>query len=171
MPFLSTPGLSQPHQGCTGQADSGPASLSQTSAPSGGPCFAARLTYATCSAHLWLQDLAFLPSPWAQEQVVARCPGSKSNHSMPLGLTFRPIHLFTGFMRKEERKPLMYITSGMVAMYFCERQAQGEDQLRTTRHRTPVQATSRCRQKCAPHPPWAAAVSWSGTWRCRSGTG
>lgn len=49
----------------------------------------------------------------------------------PPGLTFRPIHLFTGFMRKEERKPLMYITKGMVAMYFCKRRGQGEDELRT----------------------------------------
>lgn len=34
-------------------------------------------------------------------------------------LTFLPIHLLTGFMRKEEKKPLRYITSGMVAMNFC----------------------------------------------------
>lgn len=34
-------------------------------------------------------------------------------------LTCRPIHLLTGFMRKEEKKPLRYITSGMVAMNFC----------------------------------------------------
>lgn len=35
-------------------------------------------------------------------------------------LTFLPIHLLTGFMRKEEKKPLRYITSGMVAMNFCQ---------------------------------------------------
>lgn len=29
------------------------------------------------------------------------------------------MHLLMGFMRKEEKKPLRYITSGMVAMNFC----------------------------------------------------
>lgn len=37
----------------------------------------------------------------------------------PQPLTFLPMHLLTGFMRKEERKPLKYITRGMVAMNFC----------------------------------------------------
>ena len=65
---------------------------------------------AGCSARLCGQDLA--PEPLL---------GSNSNPTRPPGLTFRPIHLFMGFMRKEERKPLMYITRGMVAMYFCKR--------------------------------------------------
>lgn len=29
------------------------------------------------------------------------------------------MRLLTGFMRKEEKKPLKYITSGMVAINFC----------------------------------------------------
>lgn len=29
------------------------------------------------------------------------------------------MRLLTGFMRKEEKKPLKYITRGMVAMNFC----------------------------------------------------
>lgn len=147
LPLMGTTGPSQPGQGCRGQADSGPASLSPTSemcrigpcpltlptactVPAGptlqqgvvcrgctrGPCSPARLRCAECSAHLCGQDLA--PGPLR---------GSNSNLTRPPGLTFRPIHLFTGFMRKEERKPLMYITRGMVAMYFCKRQGQGDE--------------------------------------------
>ena len=42
---------------------------------------------------------------------------------LPGPLTFLPMHLLTGFRRKEERKPLRYITSGMVAMNFCRGRA------------------------------------------------
>lgn len=124
-------------QGCTGRADSGPASLWPTSEMcrmgpcppptckppptlqqgvvcTRGACSPAGLRCAECSAHLHGQDLATLL-------------GSNSNLTQPPGLTFRPIHLFTGFMRKEERKPLMYITRGMVAMYFCKRQGLGDE--------------------------------------------
>lgn len=38
---------------------------------------------------------------------------------LPPPLTFLPMNLLTGFMRKEETKPLRHITSGMVAMNFC----------------------------------------------------
>lgn len=34
-------------------------------------------------------------------------------------LTHFPISLLTGFMIKEERKPLRYMTNGIVAMNFC----------------------------------------------------
>lgn len=151
LPLMGTMRLSQPGWGCTGQADSEPASLFPDSEmcrigprpltlptahtiPAGprlqqevicrgctrGPCSPVSLRCAEYSAHLCGQDLA--PRPLL---------GSTSNITRTPGLTFRPIHLFTGFMRKEERKPLMYITRGMVAMYFCKRRGQGEDEHRT----------------------------------------
>lgn len=46
-------------------------------------------------------------------------PGSGGTPLPAFPLTFLPMHLFTGFMRKEEQKPLRYITSGMVAMNLC----------------------------------------------------
>lgn len=39
--------------------------------------------------------------------------------SRQIALTHFPISLLTGFMIKEERKPLRYMTNGIVAMNFC----------------------------------------------------
>lgn len=155
-PLLGSSGLSQPCRGCSGPAEPGPASLSQTSAPSrcAGPAHATprpALWDRSCSRRIPEGSLlcsqapvcpvlcsplgsgpAFGAQPPELRSRLLR-PGSNSNLAKPPGLTFRPIHLFTGFMRKEDRKPLTYSTRGMVAMYFCERQARAEDQLQTTR--------------------------------------
>ena len=58
----------------------------------------------------FLQDVGALSG-------VAQVLGAPHLPTCPL--TFLPMHLFTGFMRKEEQKPLRYITSGMVAMNLC----------------------------------------------------
>lgn len=52
-------------------------------------------------------------------------------------LTFLPMHLFTGFMRKEEQKPLRYITSGMVAMNLCRVERAQTHQALLSRLRDP----------------------------------
>lgn len=46
-------------------------------------------------------------------------------------LTHFPMSLLTGFIMKEDRKPLTYITNGIVAMNFCwrEEEKQSEETL------------------------------------------
>lgn len=41
-------------------------------------------------------------------------------------LTHFPMSLLRGFMMKEDRKPLRYITNGIVAMNFCWREKEAE---------------------------------------------
>lgn len=41
-------------------------------------------------------------------------------------LTHFPMSLLTGFMMKEDKKPLRYITNGMVAMKFCSSEKEEE---------------------------------------------
>lgn len=48
-----------------------------------------------------------------------------------LFLTHFPMSLLSGFMTKEERKPLRYITRGMVAMNFCWWREERERQPQT----------------------------------------
>lgn len=60
-------------------------------------------------------------------------------------LTCRPIHLLTGFMRKEEKKPLRYITSGMVAMNFCRAERARQE--------------GRSGWRCCPAPPRPAPLT------------
>lgn len=62
-------------------------------------------------------------------------------------LTCRPIHLLTGFMRKEEKKPLRYITSGMVAMNFCRAE------------RARARQEGRSGWRCCPAPPRPAPLT------------
>lgn len=45
-------------------------------------------------------------------------------------LTHFPISLLTGFMIKEERKPLRYMTNGIVAMNFCWRKKKKRSQMK-----------------------------------------
>lgn len=45
-----------------------------------------------------------------------------------LFLTHFPMSLLTGFMMKEDRKPLRYITKGMVAMNFCWREKEEQSE-------------------------------------------
>ena len=45
-------------------------------------------------------------------------------------LTHFPMSLLTGFMMKEDRKPLRYITNGIVAMNFCWREKEKENEQR-----------------------------------------
>lgn len=63
-----------------------------------------------------LQLVSHLGVPVGCGCSVRSCQGSGGTPLPTFPLTFLPMHLFTGFMRKEEQKPLRYITSGMVAM-------------------------------------------------------
>lgn len=126
-------GASQLGQGCTGQPDAGPASPSPGSGmcrtgPSPSPCPPPALSQRDphCCRGSSAEDARGVPAlqpGLGVLSVLLTVPrlGSNSNPTRPPGLTFRPIHLFMGFMRNEERKPLMYITRGMVAIYFCKR--------------------------------------------------
>lgn len=94
-----------------------------------------------------LAILGFLQDVGALSRV-AQILGAPPLPTCPL--TFLPMHLFTGFMRKEEQKPLRYITSGMVAMNLCGvERAQAHQAL-----------LSRLRDPCPSLPAWLTLGRW-----------